>query len=627
MKRKILVVAAVIFHGTLQAQNETVDKDLDEITVTATRFPKKLSETGKVVNIIDRRELEQAGGKDLAQILNEQAGVIINGANSNFGKDKSVFLRGAANAYTVILINGVPVNDPTGVGGAYDLRMLPVEAIERIEILKGAQSTLYGTDAIAGVINIITKKGYGRKMNAYGGISYGRYNTFKGHAGLNGSFDKSSYNISFVHDETKGISEAKDTLGTQNFPLNGSLRNAVSVDIDGAITDKFHISPFFRYSYLKSSFALDAFTGGQNRYIAKLFSTGAQAQYNFNKGTVTGVFSYDDIERQYPGGYVEKYNGNKQTVELFNKMDWHKYFQTLLGVRYDDFTMKNPNPSTADTSVQVISPYLSLFLRDWHGFSLEAGGRLNNHSRYGNNFTFSLNPSYWITPNIKVFANYGTAFRAPALSELYGSFGANPGLKPEESQTLEGGIHYISNNRRIDIRGTAFSRNTKNIIVYQSTSNGYVNYNHQKDKGFEIEPTFRITDDIDLKVFYTFTEGKVTTATASGDTTYNNLFKRPKHTFGANIGYQVSPEFFISTGLQYFGKRNDLYFEQVPPYGQRVEPLEAYTLWNAYAEYGFFRNTLKTFVQVNNMLNADYYEVYGYSVLGRTVNAGIRFKL
>ncbi len=607
------------------AQQDLTDQSLEKITVTATRFPKKLSETGKVVSVISRADLDRAGGKDLAQLLNEQAGVIVNGANSNFGKDRSVFLRGASNAYTVILINGVPVNDPTGVGGAYDLRMLPVESVERVEILKGAQSTLYGTDAIAGVINIITKKGEGKAANLYGGISYGRYNTLKANAGLNGSFNESSYNISFMHDETGGIAEAKDTLGTQNFPRNGMLRNSLSVDIDGAVTGNFHVKPFFRYAYFKSSFANDAFMGGTNRFASELLSAGTQAQYSFDRGTVTGIFSFDDVKRAYPDGFVKSYEGNKKTAELFNQVDWSRHFQTLLGLRYDDITMKNPNPTNLDTSIQMVSPYLSFFLKDWKGFNLELGGRLNNHSKYGNTFTYSVNPSFIVNKQVKIFANYGTAFRAPALSELYGSFGANPNLKPEESRTLEGGLQYTSVNDNLNIRAVAFKRSTKNIIAYQNQQ--YTNYNQQKDQGLEIESSVNITDDLQLKLFYTFVDGEVTTPASSGDTTYNNLLKRPRHTFGVNLGYQVTPAFYVSTHFQNFGKRNDLYFEPVSPYGQRTVPLAAYNLWDIYAAYSLLKSKLTVFAQVTNLLDADYYEVYGYSVLGRSLNAGVRFRL
>ncbi len=388
MKKNFFVVAAVIISSQLSAQfvplhqqEDTITKSLNEVTVTATRFPKKISETGKVVSIISKKELERAGGKDISQILNEQAGLIINGATSNPGKDKSVFLRGAKTSYTVILINGVPVNDPTGIGGAFDLRMIPVEQIERIEILKGAQSTLYGSDAIAGVINIITKKGEVKAANFYGGFSAGNYKTIKAHAGLNGEMEGTSYNITFTHNETKGVSEAKDTNAIKTFPENGFINNAVSMDFDAKITSGVHLKPFFRYSYFNGTYSDGAFTPAQNSYRSTLLNTGSQAKYLFANGSVTGLFSYDEVSRSYTSSYgISPYDGNKKTVEVFGHYNFGKYFQALVGIRHDKQEMKNPSPTVADTSVNLTSPYLSLFLKNLGGVNFEAGGRYTKHS-------------------------------------------------------------------------------------------------------------------------------------------------------------------------------------------------------------------------------------------------------
>src|SRR5687767_3995825 len=201
------IVTILSIQQIISAQDSTTVRALDEVVITANKYPTKASSTGKVLNVITRRQLEQAGGKDLSQVLNEQTGIYINGANSNPGKDKTVFLRGAKVDHTLILIDGVPVYDASGIGSNFDIRQIPVEHIERVEILKGSQSTLYGSDAIAGVINIITRKATNRSITGNLGASYGSNETFRGNAGLLGKTGIVDYNAGISVHSTKGINE------------------------------------------------------------------------------------------------------------------------------------------------------------------------------------------------------------------------------------------------------------------------------------------------------------------------------------------------------------------------------------------------------------------------------------
>jgi vitamin B12 transporter len=202
---------------------------LDEVVITANKYPNKTSLTGKVVIIITKEQLERSGGKDLSQILTEQAGVYIGGANSNAGKDKSLYLRGAKVEHTLITIDGVPVYDPSGIGSNFDIRNLSVDQIERIEILKGSQSTLYGSDAIAGVINIITKKVGVKPFAGNGLLSYGSNNSVRANAGIKGKTGMVDYNLSYSFFDTKGINEA--ISNTPNADKDGFQQNSCKPDL------------------------------------------------------------------------------------------------------------------------------------------------------------------------------------------------------------------------------------------------------------------------------------------------------------------------------------------------------------------------------------------------------------
>src|SRR5215471_1142076 len=181
MQQKLFyaLVAMVLSQNIFAQSDSGKTNQLNEVIVTATKYPKKSSETGKVISVITREQLDRSGGKDLSQLLDEQAGISISGANSNPGKDKTIYLRGAGPQYTLITIDGVPVYDASGVNANFDFRQIPVDIIDRIEILKGSQSTLYGSDAIAGVINIITKKTGDKSFSPFAAFTYGSFNTTK----------------------------------------------------------------------------------------------------------------------------------------------------------------------------------------------------------------------------------------------------------------------------------------------------------------------------------------------------------------------------------------------------------------------------------------------------------------
>ncbi|HEX2606154.1 MAG TPA: TonB-dependent receptor, partial [Flavisolibacter sp.] len=526
--RKIFMVAALLSSSLLFAQQDSVHS-LDEVVVTATKYPVKQSTTGKVVTVITRQQIDKSTGKDFAQLLNEQTGMTVSGSVSNPGKDKSVFLRGATSSYTLFCLDGIPVNDPTGIGGTFDIRLIPLEQIERVEILKGSQSTLYGSNAIAGVINIITRKAESSELAGTGTLSYGSYDTFKGNANFNRRGKVVEYNLNYQYMTTNGITEAKDPTGNGNFDKDGFNRQSFQANLGFHVTNRIKISPFYRFSEFKGNYDSDAFTDGPQAYNASFVNTGLISTYKYNQGQVTLNYGYDHTQSDYNGS---PYSGKFNHAEAYVNHKLSTFLDLLAGVNYQ--TYKLPTPDSTNT---IFSPYASVVLHA-AGFNVELGGRYNKHNRYGDNFTYSFNPSYLINDQVKLFANASTGFRAPSIGELFGPFGSNPNLKPEKSRTLEGGVQLQALNKKLSFLATYFDRDIKNIITYAFPA-GYVNRDRQKDHGIETELSYAPTTQWNLKVSYTYIDGNITQKAGAKDTTFYNLIRRPKHTVNAFVGFQA----------------------------------------------------------------------------------------
>jgi len=609
-----------------QSTKDSTVKQLDQVVVTATKSPKKLSETGKVITVVSREEIEHSSGKDLSQILNEQTGVIVNGSTSNPGKDKTIFLRGASDKYTLILLDGVPLNDPSQTGGQYDIRLIPVAQVDRIEILKGSQSTLYGSNAVAGVINIITRKGASEETTGHGTFSYGTYNTLKGSADFERKGKIFDYDLNYQYINTDGISEAKDTTGKAGFPKNGYNLQSFQSGFGIHPTDELTINPYFRYSEFKGTFSAGPFAGGNDPYKGSLVNTGLTGNLKYAQGTVYANFGYDYTQRYYGGQYASTYQGRFYHGETFVNHRLSGNWQLLAGVNFQSYSIVKP-----DTVNTIISPYASLFYKTRDGLNIELGGRFNHDNKYGDNFTYSFNPSYLVHRNVKLFANLTSGFRPPSVNELFGPYGANPALKPEKSYTEEGGVQLFLLDDQLSVTGDYFDRLIKNVIFYSTDpvtfESLYINRDQQHDHGIEGEVRYSPVKGLTLKAAYTYINGKTTQKLSGKDTTFNNLVRVPKNNFQFYAGYQVTKALFINTSLQVTGKRQDQYFDPTTYVASNVT-LNSYALWNAYAEYQLCRNNFKLFVDVKNITNKkNYYEVYGYSVQGTNLTVGLSVRL
>jgi len=641
MKKGIFIAAAVLFSSQSYAQTDSTKK-LDEVVVTATKFPIKQSLTGKVITVINREQLERNSGKSLTEVLNTQAGLIINGSSNILGTNQDVYMRGAAAGKTLIMLDGIPMYDASGISGAFDLNLINADQVERIEILKGSQSTLYGSDAIAGVINIITKKGGAKKINVNANLAAGSYNTYKGSVGLNGTIKNINYNIQYTKLNSRGFSAAQDQTNIGNFDKDGMDENVFRANVNQKINSKLLLRFNSQFSNYKTDADAGPFMDDVDYYVkSKNSLVGLGADYSIGKTALHFNYNYNTSNRFYLDDSTTKtnfsyysegnYTGKSHFAELYSNIAITKkidvlvgadYRSQLTGQEYFSVSMFGPyaSPTLNDDSTKVnqFGAYASLVVKNVNGFNVELGGRYNNFNKYGDVFTFSFNPSYVLKNNFKIFGNISSGFKTPSLYQVYSEYRSPAGeLSPEKSLSIEGGVQYFTD--KVSLRAVYFSRSIQDNIVFVNTNTSpygyYANADKQKDKGLEFEASIDF-GKVQLNANYTNLDGKIETKAGAKDTSFFNLYRRPRQTINLNVGIDLCKNWNMNFGVQSIGKRYEGQYNAAP-----VE-MPAYYVWNLYSTYTISKN-IKAFVDFKNITDEKYSDVYGYNSRRFNFMAGV----
>lgn len=635
----LLYVAAI-------AQDSSRISQLNEVTVTANKGPQKASETGKVVTILSHEYLQQNSGKSIASILNQQAGLVLIGSENTPGTVPSVIMRGAASGNALILVDGLPVSDASQSNNSFDLNFITPDQVERIEILRGSQSTLYGSNAVAGVINIITRKSGDKKFGVGLNGSYGSYRDFQGNVNVHGNIQRFSYLVSYKHEKTDGFSDAHDSTSKAGFDKDGFRQNAVFAKLGLSAGSRWNFQYLLNWNDYHHSLDEDRYVDdkdytGTSKYLLNGFSS----EYRFKNGSWHVLYSYQRTKRavvndssfQVPTAYAKfdstLFTANTHQVETYVNWDVTSQIRLIGGASYTRSNMKQQDylqsfyssrPDTTSLSpdsshTNQTSLYASLLLHNLGGFNLELGGRFNYHNLYGNNQTISINPSYLINDHHKLFVNISSAYSVPSLYQLYTNGYGNTGLKPETTTSYEMGYQANVAHNRLDFRVTGFARETRDLIIffYDPTTmvSQYRNANKQKAYGAEVEASWLITKGLVLTANYTYVDGRITVSQDKKDTSYYNLYRIPKHAVNATLGYQATPALYVSATYKYTGQR----FEAKVPMG------DYYTL-DLYGEYKF-GNLLKIFAGFRNITNYQYFDISGYNSRRFNFTTGITVNL
>lgn len=625
MSRFIFYLSAFLFTSTLHAQTTpsiTDTLELEDVVITASKIPQTQRGTTKPVIIIDRKQIEQSG-MDLPQILNSRSGIRINQAYGAPAENKSVYLQGGAGEQALILVDGLAIADPSGTGGAFDIRQFPVENIERIEVLKGSQSTLYGTDAISGVVNIITRSGTGKPLQAGGQLSYGAYNTFNGNLGIHGDFDRTvNYSVNYSRETSDGFSAAAEPEGEGSFENDGLNRNSFSAKVSVSPTDVFTLTPSVNYTSYEGDYDEAAFTDAGNRFTMDMLHAGLNMEYGGEFLSLYGGYNYTHTDRLFSSENWgdSEFEGQFHNADLYGVRELTEGVQLLAGLNYQHSKL----PGDENISAETVSPYATLLLKNLYGFSAEVGYRLNNHSVYGTNSTLSFAPSFRFSEQAKLYAGVGTGFKAPTLDELFGPFGANEELDPQRSTYYNAGleVYLLDNALKADLQ--YFNREVEDVIVYLAAS-GYQNRGQQQTSGVEVSVNWLASSLLTAGLNYNYLTGEMITEENGDQNRENNLIRRPSHSFGGNLNLRLTEEWLLNLNGSFVGERQDLYYNP-ETFTQEEVTLDPYTLLNLHTEYTV-RTGITVFGNIRNLLNAEFTEVYGFNTTGFAATGGIRFSL
>lgn len=637
MKRFVWLITLSMFFLPFSLSSQEREITLEEIVVTATRVETPLTEIASSVTVIPSEEIVRKQKTSVLEVLRGLPGLDVVQTGGT-GGTTSIFLRGANSEHTLVMIDGVEVNDPISPGRSYDFAHLTVDNIERIEVIRGPQSTLYGSDAIGGVINIITKKGEGKpkfSLSAEGGS----FTTFRETAGVNGGNRWVNYSLSLSRLDTEGISAAGKKYG--NYERDGYKNTSLSSRLGFTPLDNLNIDFILRYVNAESELDFSGGIGGDDpNYIQKsnqlLFKTQAGLSLFDHFWNQKLGFAINKNQRDYknkidpinPLYEKSNYDGELIKFDWQHHMKLHKTNAITFGFEYEREEGRSkyyyefwgwPGQSifpkkTANTK----GYYLQDEIRLWDRFFATLGIRIDDHSRFGTETTYRVTPAYLIKETgTKVKGTFGTGFKAPTLYQLYapatlwGPIG-NKELKPEKSRGSDFGIEQELLKKRVILGATYFRNDFKNLINYESGL-GYININKAKTEGVELFASVKPIDDLTLSFNYTHTD-------TEDKRTKKDLLRRPKNKFGLDINYHFLNKANVNIGVIYVGKRDDMDWSVWP--ARRVE-LDEYTLVKLAASYEIFKN-FQVVARVENLLDKEYEEVKGWGTPGFSVFGGIK---
>ncbi len=608
----LLAAGACLFVMT-NARAETAP----EVVITATRLPTEIDKVGSTVAVITADDIRLSQKVLFSDLLARLPGISIS-RSGGLGGVTTSFVRGAASERTLVLIDGVKVNDLSSPGGGYNFANVLSDNIARAEVLEGPQSTLYGTDAIGGVVNIVTESAT-KPLEVSGLAEGGSFGTVRGNAAIGSAGDRYNIRTSISYIDTNGISSAdaangnteKDGYDNVTLYSKGELSVAGPVKLGGTI----------RYVKADAQYDSFAFSGpfpivdGDESSKTKEFQGSIWTNWVLFDGKFDNLvrITRSTIDRDsYQNGAINfTARSHETTFEYQGTVRPSDTLALLFGGNIDNNAMRTVGYGSVSTrSADIKGVFAEAQATVFGRLTLTGGVRHDHHERVGGVTTFRTTANLDFTESGTILrASWGQGFKAPTLYQLFDPFSGNPALAPEHSHGWDAGIEQRFLGTRVQIQATWFHRVSNNEIDYDFSTFTYGNILATRARGLELAATLKPVSEITVNANYSI-------VSAVNRTTDLPLVQRPKHTAHGDIAWRATRLLTLSAAVDYTGARPD-------SSGIR---LKSHTVADLRASYALSEH-VEIFGRVENLFDAQYEDVYGYGTPGIAGYGGVRVRL
>ena len=614
---------AVASAGTVRAADEETPA---AVVVTATGIPTPEVQIASSITVITAEEIAAAQQQTLADVLRNVPGLNLIRTGGPGGLT-TIFMRGTNANHTKVLVDGIDVSDPSSPSASFDFGQFLAQDIERVEVLRGPQSGLYGSDAIGGVINIITRSGSGpAQLSA--AVEGGSFDTFNQTASLRGADDRFHYSFNLEHLHTGATPVTPlDTLAPgepRNDDYYDNLTASTKLGFD--VDKDFDLSLVTRYTetHLRETadddilFGFPDPTQSQSNTSAWYARGGAHlvSFAGFLDQTLGIAYARDSTASYTPGSPESPATGERTKIDWRGALHLSDGEMLLLGAEHAQDRISQPLAA----SIDIDSGYAELESQLGERVFSALNVRYDANQRFGSKATYRIAPAYLLPEtDTKLKASVGSGFKAPTLSELFQSFPpfffANPNLKPESSIGYDLGIEQGWREERVQAGVTYFNNRIRNLIVSDVTGTTYANIGRATTDGVETFLAYRPTKTLTMRADYTYTQ-------ATDDVLHEELIRRPKQKGTLSALWQATPALSFDSSVLTVGSwvdgNRDFSIPRLRAPGYTVVNFATtYELSGRWSVYG----------RIDNLLDRHYENPFGFLQPSVGFFAGVRAKL